>query len=125
MRGAEPKLPGPSVYITGYTPFDHTLRFEESGNCDERFDSTVWVYQDAMHIKVGGAEIPGGVYWLLTPETPEPPPTGAITFTGADSPLIISQEDPVWYESYGAIYRVRCTPGGAGLLLVVTAVFSR
>jgi hypothetical protein len=27
LRGAEPKLPGPSVYITGYTPFDHTLRF--------------------------------------------------------------------------------------------------
>ena len=28
LRGAEPKLPGQSVYITGYTPFDHTLRFE-------------------------------------------------------------------------------------------------
>jgi hypothetical protein len=28
LRGAEPKLPGQSVYITGYTPFDHALRFE-------------------------------------------------------------------------------------------------
>jgi len=28
LRGAEPKLPGLSVYINGYTPFDHTLRFE-------------------------------------------------------------------------------------------------
>jgi hypothetical protein len=28
LRGAEPKLPGTSVYITGYTPFDHTLTFE-------------------------------------------------------------------------------------------------
>jgi hypothetical protein len=28
LRGAEPKLPGHSVYITGYTPFDHTVRFE-------------------------------------------------------------------------------------------------
>ena len=28
VRGAEVKLPGPSVYITGYTPFDHTLTFE-------------------------------------------------------------------------------------------------
>ena len=28
LRGAEPKLPGESVYITGYTPFDHTVRFE-------------------------------------------------------------------------------------------------
>jgi hypothetical protein len=28
VRGAEPKLAGPSVYITGYTPFDHTITFE-------------------------------------------------------------------------------------------------
>jgi hypothetical protein len=28
LRGAEPKLPGVSVYITGYTPFTHTIRFE-------------------------------------------------------------------------------------------------
>ncbi len=30
VRGAEPKLPGPSVYLTGMTPFDHTfeLRWE-------------------------------------------------------------------------------------------------
>ncbi len=30
LRGAEPKLPGVSVYVTGYTPFDHTLSFEFS-----------------------------------------------------------------------------------------------
>ncbi len=28
VRGAQPKLPGPSVYLTGYTPFDHTLTVE-------------------------------------------------------------------------------------------------
>lgn len=28
LRGAQPKLPGPSVYLTGYTPFEHTLTFE-------------------------------------------------------------------------------------------------
>jgi hypothetical protein len=28
VRGSQPKLPGPSVYITGYSPFDHTLVFE-------------------------------------------------------------------------------------------------
>ena len=28
VRGAEPKLPGLGVYLTGYTPFDHTIEFE-------------------------------------------------------------------------------------------------
>ncbi len=28
VRMAEPKLAGPSVYLTGYTPLDHTLEFE-------------------------------------------------------------------------------------------------
>ena len=28
LRGAEAKLPGPSVYVTAYTPFQHTLAFE-------------------------------------------------------------------------------------------------
>jgi hypothetical protein len=28
VRGAEGKLPGPSVYLTGYTPFEHTVKFQ-------------------------------------------------------------------------------------------------
>ncbi len=28
LRGAEPKLPGQSVYITGFTPFDRAIAFE-------------------------------------------------------------------------------------------------
>ncbi|MGH9627426.1 MAG: hypothetical protein ACRD7E_03560 [Bryobacteraceae bacterium] len=28
VRGAGPELPGPSIYLTGYAPFDHTLLFE-------------------------------------------------------------------------------------------------
>ena len=28
VRGAEPKLAGPSVYMTGLTPFDRTIDFE-------------------------------------------------------------------------------------------------
>lgn len=31
LRGAEAKLPGQSVYLTGYTPFDQTIRFEFGG----------------------------------------------------------------------------------------------
>ena len=27
LRGAEAKLPGTSVYLTGYTPFDRTISF--------------------------------------------------------------------------------------------------
>ncbi|HUW60320.1 MAG TPA: hypothetical protein VMZ06_04865 [Candidatus Bathyarchaeia archaeon] len=28
VRGAEDKLPGPSVYLTSYTPFEHTVKFQ-------------------------------------------------------------------------------------------------
>jgi hypothetical protein len=31
LRGAESRLPGVSVYVTGYTPFDGTMRFEFGG----------------------------------------------------------------------------------------------
>jgi hypothetical protein len=31
VRGASPKLAGPSVYLCGYTPFDHTVVFECHG----------------------------------------------------------------------------------------------
>jgi hypothetical protein len=31
LRGAEPRLPGVGVYITGYTPFVHTLHFDFVG----------------------------------------------------------------------------------------------
>ncbi len=99
------------------------IQFADS-NCDERFDSTVWELRDAMHITKGGAEVPGAVFWLLTPDTPEPPPVGAITFSGPGSPLILNQE-AVYYETFGTRFRTRCSPGGAGVLVVVTAVFSR
>ena len=28
VRGADAKLPGPSIYLTGFTPFNHTSKLQ-------------------------------------------------------------------------------------------------
>lgn len=107
------------------------LRFT-AVNSDERFDSTVWEHRHATHFTQEGAAIPGAVYWLLTPDTPTPPPLGSITFTGPDSAFILSQE--LVYikqcssttcpgDSAGTV-RVGTATNNDGLLVVVTAIFS-
>ena len=30
VRGARPRLEGPSLFLTGFTPFDHTIEFAKS-----------------------------------------------------------------------------------------------
>lgn len=100
------------------------FRFANS-NCDARFNATVWEHRDAMHITKGSCgDVPGFVAWLLTPDTPNPPPNGAFTFSGPDSPLILSQE-VFYFETSSTGLRLRCSPGGAGVLVLVTAIFSR
>jgi len=91
---------------------------------DPSFASTVWESRTAMHIMMGGPETLAPVVWLLTEDTPTPPPSGAITFSGPDSPLILSQELYYYDDGYGGLH-IQSTPGGGGVFYVVTAVFSR
>jgi hypothetical protein len=91
---------------------------------DPSFASTVWESRSAIHIMKGGAETLAPVVWLRTSETPEPPPNGAITFSGPDSPLILSQELFYYYDGSGGLH-IQSTPGGEGVFYVVTAIFSR
>ncbi|HUE73917.1 MAG TPA: hypothetical protein VMP01_23755 [Pirellulaceae bacterium] len=107
------------------------LRFT-AVNSDERFDSTVWEHRHVMHITTEGAAIPGAVFWLLTPDTPAPPPQGAHTFTGPDSPFILSQEliyikqctSTTCPFDYTGTVTVGTATDNDSLLVVVTAVFS-
>jgi hypothetical protein len=107
---------------------------DTNANLDSRFASTVWVLQPALHITQGGASVPGSVSWLVTEETPDLPPSGAITFTGPDSPSIESQEliyikdcTSGTCEDYSAgTLRVYVnSPGNGRPMLIVTARFSR
>jgi hypothetical protein len=88
---------------------------------------TTWELRDAIHIVrcEGIDEILGVFAWLRT-NNQEPPPAGAITFTGFDSPLILDVRG-YWFENDigGGGLRIRATPGGAGYMVIVTAVFSR
>jgi hypothetical protein len=104
------------------------------GNSDPDFDSTVWAFQDALHISQGGATIPGGVAWLLTPETPTPPPIGAFTLTGPDSSLVqivryrrLCEGGDCAFDSANDGKYLTVDPEAAAddLIVVVTAVFSR
>ncbi|HUG66888.1 MAG TPA: hypothetical protein VMM76_03990 [Pirellulaceae bacterium] len=111
---------------------DTFLSFADS-NSDQRFNSTVWEHQHAMHITTAGANIPGFVVWLLTPDTPAPPPIGSFTITGEDSPLILSQEvvyikqckSTTCPGNYTDRVQVGTASDNDGKLVVVTAIFSR
>jgi hypothetical protein len=132
-----------SIAIVVAPPSDGTqdfLRFVDFdsdsgfGNSDPAFDSTVWAYQDAMHVSQGGARIPGGVAWLLTEETPTPPPIGAFTLTGPDSSLVqivryrrLCEGGDCAFDSANDGKYLTVDPEAAAddLIVVVTAVFSR
>ena len=98
----------------------------------ELLDGTTWVFQDAIHVFKGG-QAPEGVFlWLIDEDTPEPPPTGAVTMTGQGSLSIVSEvtfqikfcgtdcgfgnNTNYYVPSYGSFLDV---------FVVVTAVFNR
>lgn len=102
-------------------------------NSESQFDSTVWQYQQAMHVTAGHADTPGAFYWLLDDETPTPPPTGAVTFNGHSSFKILSQEvffikdcDDSTCGAYNYVSgdKVISTNPNDARLTVVTAIFS-
>ena len=115
----------------------NSLQFIPDDEADPRVDGTTWVFQDATHITTGpdGDSVTGTFLWLLSPDTLEGPPLGALTFTGPDSPCILNQR---------VLYRRLCENGDCGydsgndgkyvttsrefaddVIVVVTAVFSR
>jgi hypothetical protein len=110
-----------------------TLTFSDHSNSDVSFDSTVWAYRPALHVTTDGADTPGVFWWLLTDETPAVPPSGSVTFTGPDSPQILNQE--IHYikacDSANCLgeptgrYRISDSSSYSGVIVVVTAVFSR
>jgi len=56
----------------------------------EFMEGSRWLRQDAQHIETGGPREGGAFFWLLTDDTPEPPPAGAVTLTGPDGWIIWS-----------------------------------
>jgi hypothetical protein len=97
--------------------------------CQVVYNSGDWETHDLLHVTTQGAEtIPATVIWSA------PPPTGATTFTGPDSPLVLSQEVLFGHAatgfpcsgSYSGAYYADSSPSGAAFgMVVVTAVFNR
>ena len=109
------------------------LHFIPDPEADFRVDGTTWAYQDATHVTMGPDSTPGAFQWLLTEDTPEPPPLGTFTFTGPDSPLILDQT--IFYRTLcssgdcqgsgnNGKYHVRDPRYADDIFVVVTAVFS-
>jgi hypothetical protein len=95
---------------------------------DFDFDETLWVAGPAMYITKGqGLTQLGPFFWLLTEETPEPPPVGSLTLTGPEALLV---QETVTYEvcsgdpDCDGKYALTNAPTGTKLT-VVTAIFSR
>ena len=104
----------------------------------EFIEGSVWARYPATHIVRGGQSHEGLFMWLLTEDTPTPPPAGAITFTGdRGRNLILSVEvfevnlcanSGCNFDSSldGRAYIVNDFTGGIGdYWIVVTAVFSK
>jgi|GEM_PF-3154610 len=81
-----------AVTVVANTSNTQIIEFSEFEDVSGSLAGTKWV-TNATHHATKGQEQGGGAYlWLLNEETPEPPPTGAATLTGPNSPMILSQE---------------------------------
>lgn len=115
-------------------PADQTASPVHFAPCLEKngdLADTTWVIRRARHVTQGNHSRPEVFIWLLTDETPEPPPEGVMTLTGDGSPLILSQE-VVFYRTWS--FSFDCPDGQSGDLVVgsvgspiiiVTALFNR
>jgi len=100
-------------------------------------NDTVWYSQPAHHTAQGPT--PSFPFlWLITPATPEPPPVGAHTFTGTDSPFIDAQARYLAKPCEAAdVINGECTPSDVSngywhfsthdgeVFVIVTALFSK
>ena len=88
------------------------------------FDGTRWVNGRATHITEGDGVTSIGVLWILSEDTPEPPPVGTVAITGPEAPLIQESLGNVRIFSGPTNFIV---PGDSGdlTMIVVTAAFNR
>jgi hypothetical protein len=66
---------------------EYTITFCNA--CPGPFAGTTWRFHPVRHTTVGG-QIDNGIYfWLVTEETPDPPPAGTHTLTGPEGLLSV------------------------------------
>ena len=91
---------------------------------------TIWISRSTRHVTKGKKLEVGTFVWLLTEDTPEPPPVGAMTLTGDGSPLVLSQT-VVNVRQPGFVFCPGMQPGDLVVstsgtpFVVVTALFNR
>ena len=107
-----------------------TFYFAPCEDINGELAGTTWVLNAAVHATIGHRFEHGQYAWLLSDRTPAPPPAGATTLTGPDSPLVISQQ----VVRIGLWSGAACDQGRPGdwvvsaggvPFVVVTAVFFR
>ncbi len=71
--------------------------------------------------KANGRTEIGSFVWLLTEETPEPPPIGSVALAGPDAAIV---QYPVGFVTVQSNYILPGNPTNK-VMIVVTAVFSQ
>ncbi len=98
-----------------------------------KYADTVWNKNPAHHSVKNGVALEGVYFWLETLEAPTPPPIGAHTFTGTDSPFVVSEQlfhiavcaNSVCDRGEDSSKYYFTTPVTGTPFVVVTAIFSK